>query len=47
MSSDAEQTNKVSEIEVSALKETKLGTQKKFVLELERHGFAEKGPGTL
>lgn len=42
MNSDTEETTKVSKIEVSALKETRLATQKKIVLELERHRFAEK-----
>lgn len=42
MNSDTEETTKVSEIEVSALKETRLAAQEKFVLEQERHRFAEK-----
>lgn len=47
MNSDTEETTKVSKIEASALKETRLVAQKKIVLELERHRFAEKCPGTL
>lgn len=42
MNSDTEETTKVSEIEVSALKETRLAAQEKFVLEQERRRFAEK-----
>lgn len=42
MNSDTEETTKVSEIEVNALKETRLAAQEKFVLEKKRHRVAEK-----
>lgn len=47
MNSDTEETTKVSEIEVNALKETRLAAHEKFVLEQKRHRFAEKCAGSL
>lgn len=47
MDSDTEENTEVSEIEVNALKETRLAALEKTVLEQKRYKFAENGTGSL